>query len=148
MRIEWWYWVIAGFCLIGVELILPSFTIIWFGMGALVVGVLSGLWPDLSLVGQIVLWPLASIGFSAMWFKYLKPKGNRPLVGMTKEGIVGETGVIVCGTEDSNGEGIVKFRVSVLGTYEWACYSSEALHVNDRVRVIDIEGQILKVEII
>jgi membrane protein implicated in regulation of membrane protease activity len=148
MQIEWWYWIIAGFCLIGIELIVPSFTIIWFGMGALVVGTLSGLWPGFSLAGQIALWSLASICFTTMWFKYLKPKSNRTNAGMSKEGIVGESGVIIRGTKDSNGRGIVKFRISVLGIDEWSCHSSETLHVGDRVRVVDIEGHMLKVEII
>lgn len=148
MQIEWWHWIIAGFCLIGLELLIPSFTIIWFGLGALAVGVLSGLWPGFSLAGQVALWSFASICFTAMWFKYLKPKGDRTRAGMSKEGIVGESGIIIRGTEDSYGRGIVKFRISVLGADEWGCYSSEALHVGDRVRVVDIEGQILKVEII
>ena len=148
MQIEWWYWLIVGFCLIGLELIIPSFTIIWFGMGALVVGAIAGFWPDLPVAGQVALWSFASICFTAMWFKYLKPKGDRTHAGMSKEGIVGESGIIIRGTEDSYGRGIVKFRISVLGADEWGCYSSETLHVGDRVRVVDIEGQILKVEII
>ncbi len=148
MQVEWWYWIIAGFCLIGIELIVPSFTIIWFGMGALVVGTLSGLWPDFPAAGQIALWLLTSICFTAMWVKYLKPKGNRTNGGMSKEGIVGESGVIIRGTKDSYGRGVVRFRISVHGADEWSCYSSETLHVGDRVRVAGIEDNILKVEII
>lgn len=148
MQIEWWYWIIAGFCLIGLELIVPSFTIIWFGLGALVVGVISGIWPGFPPAGQIALWTFASVSFTLLWFKYLKPKGDRTHAGMSKGGIVGESGIIIRGTDDSYGRGIVKFRISVLGADEWVCYSGEVLHVGDRVRVVDIEGQILKVEII
>ncbi|MDD2899951.1 MAG: NfeD family protein [Desulfuromonadaceae bacterium] len=148
MQIEWWYWIIAGFCLIGLELIIPSFTIIWFGLGALVVGAFSGLWPGFPVAGQVALWSLASISFTVMWFKYLKPKGDRTHAGMSKEGIVGESGIIIRGTEDNYGRGVVKFRISVLGADEWGCYSNEILHVGDRVRVVDIEGQILKVEVL
>lgn len=148
MQIEWWYWIVAGLCLIGVELIIPSFTIIWFGMGALLVGLLGFLWPGFPLAGQVALWSFASVAFTLLWFKYLKPKGDRTHTGMSKEGIVGESGIIIRGTDDSYGRGIVKFRISVLGADEWSCYSSEILHVGDRVRVADIEGQILKVETI
>lgn len=148
MLIEWWYWIIAGFALIALELIIPSFTIIWFGLGALVVGALCGLWPGFPVAGQIALWSVASICFTVMWFRYLKPKGDRTHAGMSKEGIVGETGIIIRGTDDSYGRGTVKFRISVLGADEWGCYSSEILRVGDRVRVVDIEGQILKVEVI
>lgn len=148
MQIEWWYWIIAGFCLIGLELIVPSFTIIWFGLGALVVGILSGLWLDLPSAGQSALWLFVSVSFTLLWYKYLKPKGDRTHAGMSKRGIVGESGTIIRGTKNSYGRGIVKFRMSVFGADEWNCYSSEILHVGDRVQVVDIEGQILKVEII
>lgn len=148
MQIEWWYWIVAGFCLIGLELIVPSFTIVWFGLGALVVGSIIGLWPDLPVAGQFALWSVFSVCFTAVWFRFFKPKGDRTHAGMSKEGIVGETGIIIRGTEDSYGRGIVKFRISVLGADEWGCFSDKALHVGDSVRVTDIEGQILKVEII
>lgn len=148
MQIEWWYWIIAGFCLIGLELIVPSFTIIWFGLGALVVGALSGLWSGIPVAAQVALWSVASISFIVMWFTYLKPKGDRTHAGMSKEGIVGESGIIIRGTQDTYGRGIVKFRISVLGADEWGCYATEILRVGDRVRVVDIEGQILKVEVI
>jgi inner membrane protein len=148
MQIEWWYWLIAGFCLIGLELIVPSFTITWFGLGALVVCIISGLRPGFPPTGQIVLWLFASVSFTLLWFKYLKPKGERTQAVMLKEGIVGESGIIIRGTNDSYARGVVKFSISVFGADEWDCYSSEILHVGDRVRVVDIEGQILKVEII
>lgn len=146
MQIEWWYWILAGFCLIGLELIIPSFTIIWFGLGALLVGVLKAIWPGFPVGAQVALWSLASVFFTVMWFRYLKPTGDRTHVGMSKEGIVGETGIIIRGTNDSYGRGIVSFRVPVLGTDEWRCYSDQVLRVGENVRVVDIEGQIVKVE--
>ncbi len=145
MQFEWWYWIIAGFCLIGLELIVPSFTIIWFGLGALVVGVLKALWPEFPLAGQLFLWTVSSISFTVMWFKYLKPKANRTHAAQSKERIVGETGIIIWGTEDSYGRGTVRFRIAVMGADEWGCYADEVLQVGDSVRVVDREGQILKV---
>lgn len=81
MHFEWWYWIIAGISFIGLELIVPSFTIIWFGLCALVVGIVTALWPGFTVVGQILLWASASISFTAMWFTYLKPKNNRTHAG-------------------------------------------------------------------
>lgn len=74
MQIEWWYWIVAGFCLIGVELLIPSFTLIWFGFGALSVGIFCYLWVGIPLAWQVVLWCAASICFIAMWRKHIKPK--------------------------------------------------------------------------
>lgn len=146
MQIVWWYWIIAGICLIGLELIVPSFTIIWFGLGALVVGILTLLWPAFPVAAQVLLWSVASIFFTVMWFRYLKPKGDRTHAGTSKEGIVGESGIVIRGTEDSYGRGMVRFRFSILGADEWVCYAEEVLKVGDSVRVVDIEGQILKVK--
>lgn len=145
MQIEWWYWIIAGFCLIGLELVIPSFTIIWFGLGALIVGIVTALWPGFPVAGQIFAWTVASICFTLLWFKFLKPSTNKTPFGTSKELIVGETGIIIRGTDDSYGRGIVRFRISILGADEWSCYSEEVLKAGDSVKVVDIEGQILKV---
>lgn len=77
MQIEWWYWIVAGFFLIGLELIIPSFTMIWFGLGALMVGVFRIMWPGFPVSCQITFWLVASAFFTLMWFRYLKPKGDR-----------------------------------------------------------------------
>jgi membrane protein implicated in regulation of membrane protease activity len=145
MQIIWWYWIIAGFCLIGLELIVPSFLIIWFGLGALVVGIITVLWPAFPVAGQVFLWSLASISFTVIWFRYFNPKGTRTHSGTSKDGIIGETGIIIRGTEDSYGRGTVRFRMPILGADEWSCYAEKVLIVGDSVRVEDIEGQILKV---
>jgi len=65
--------------------------------------------------------------------------------GTSKELIIGETGIIIRGTDDSYGRGIVRFRIPILGADEWSCYSDEMLKVGESVKVLDIEGQILKV---
>ena len=146
MKLEWWYWMIAGLCMIGLELIIPSFTIIWFGLGALVVGILMVLVPSMTSWLQVLLWAIASIAFTLIWFRYLKPKGDRTHAGLSKEGIVGESGIIIRGTSDSFAKGTVRFRISLLGADEWICFSEEVLKVGDTVQVEDIEGQILKVK--
>lgn len=145
IQLEWWYWIVAGFCLIGLELIIPSFTIIWFGLGALVVGCLKGLWSTMPLAVQIAIWSVSSVVFTLLWFRFGNQKRNLSVAGMSKEGIVGESGIIIKGTLDSFGRGVVRFRISVLGADEWNCYSEEQLKVGDTVRVVDIEGQLLKV---
>lgn len=145
MKIEWWYWILAGFCLIGLELVVPSFTIIWFGLGALLVGILVVLVPSLADWVQMLLWVAASIIFTVLWFKYFKPRGDRTHAGLSKEGIVGETGLIIRGTADSFSKGTVRFRISILGADEWTCFADEVLKVGDSVQVVDIEGQFLKV---
>jgi membrane protein implicated in regulation of membrane protease activity len=145
MQFEWWYWIIAGFCLIGLELLFPSFTIIWFGLGALAVGVMKALWPGLPAIAQLLLWPVASICFTLMWFKYLRPKGNKPSDSAARENVVGQAGIIIRGADGGCERWTVRFGSLLQGADEWCCYADEELQVGDRVRVTDIEGQVLKV---
>ena len=42
---EWWHWIILGLCLAMAELAVPAFFIVWFGIGALIVGVCLLVWP-------------------------------------------------------------------------------------------------------
>ena len=60
MNPEWWHWIVGGIVLVLAELVIPSFFIVWFGLGALLVGLLLLAVPDLSLPTQIVAWTAAS----------------------------------------------------------------------------------------
>lgn len=144
MNIAWWHWLVLGLCLIGMELLIPSFTIIWFGLGAVAVALVVLMAP-VPLWLQVLLWAAASVAFTLMWFKYLRPKNNRTHAGQSKEALVGETGIIIRGTSDSYAKGVVRFRIAILGADEWTCYAEEPLTTGDSVVVEDIEGQMLKV---
>ena len=54
--LEWWHWEIAGIALVLLELALPSFFIIWFGLGAMLTGFVLLAVPDLVLSRQIAAW--------------------------------------------------------------------------------------------
>ena len=136
---------VLGLCLIGFELLIPSFTIIWFGLGAVAVALLLVLVPVVPFWLQVLLWAIASVIFTLMWFKYLRPRNNRTNAGQSKEALVGETGIIIRGTSDSYAKGVVRFRIAILGADEWPCYAEAPLSVGDLVEVEDIEGQMLRV---
>ncbi|HEX9079224.1 MAG TPA: NfeD family protein [Desulfuromonadaceae bacterium] len=145
MQVSWWYWIITGFCLMGLDLVFPSFTLIWFGLGALAVGLLKAAWPEIPLVAQLLLWPVASISFTVMWFKYLKPKGSAKNNALLRKRVAGEVGRIIRAADTRCDRWTVRFDMPVLGEEEWCCYADEELQIGDRVRVTDIEGQVLKV---
>ena len=60
MHLEWWAWIVGGIALIVAELAIPSFFVIWFGLGALLVGLLMLVLPELSLTAQLATWTAAS----------------------------------------------------------------------------------------
>ena len=79
IQMLYWHWLVLGLLLVVGEIFIPSFTILWFGLGALVVGLVELLIP-MSLSVQILLWTVSSVVFTLVWFKSIKVKmaqGNR-----------------------------------------------------------------------
>lgn len=145
-QILYWHWLVFGMLIAMVEIFLPSFTALWFGLGALLVGVIMLLWPDITTSWQIFIWAIASIVFTLAWFKYFKPLAvDRTKAGMSREAIVGETAQVV---KASNGEdrGTLRFATPILGNEEWPFIANEAVALGDRVIVKDVSGNTLIVE--
>ncbi len=59
--------------------------------------------------------------------------------------MVGETGLVIRAAEPY-AKGVVKFQLPLLGADEWPCMAEESLEVGDRVKVVDVEGHVMKVE--
>jgi len=144
MDILWWHWLVLGLVLIGLELVVPSFTIIWFGLGAVLVSIVMALFPGYPLSAQILAWTVASVLFTLAWFRYFNPR-SRTSAGSSKGAVLGEIGLVIRAAEPY-AKGVVKFQLPLLGADEWPCMADEPLAVGDRVKVVDVEGHVMKVE--
>jgi len=142
----YWYWLVFGMLLILFELAIPSFTIFWFGLGALVVGVLLLLAPGISLTAQILIWIIASAVFVLFWFKVLKPRmTDRTKAGISREAVLGETAMVTRLPEgDRRGE--MRFAVPMLGSDIWSFICVDEVAVGERVMVQDISGNTMMVK--
>lgn len=144
-KLLYWHWLVFGMLLMLLELVVPSFTIFWFGLGGLAVGLVLLLFADLSLAWQIFLWVVASTGFVLFWFKVLKPQmKDRTMAGISREAVVGETAMVVRKPEGER-RGELRFAVPVLGAETWSFICSEAVEVGDRVIVRDVSGNTMVV---
>jgi membrane protein implicated in regulation of membrane protease activity len=143
MNPEWWHWVVGGIVLILAELIVPSFFIVWFGLGALLVGLLA-LAFDLSLTSQLATWTLASLAMVVLWFRVFKQSFIKTRAGTADGEAIGEIGLLVKAVAPFE-RGKVRFQRPVLGSEEWVCLADTAIPAGDRVRVISIEGSFVKV---
>lgn len=144
-KLLYWYWLVFGMLLILLELVVPSFTIFWFGLGALTVGLLL-LLVDLTPTWQIFLWVIASSGFALFWFKVLRPKmTDRTKAGLSREAVVGETAMVVRAPEGER-RGELRFAVPVLGAETWSFLCNTPVAVGERVIVRDVAGNTLVVE--
>jgi len=144
MNILWWHWLVMGLLLIGLELVIPSFTIVWFGLGAVMVGIIVAIIPTFPLAGQILTWTIVSAALTAAWFRFFKPR-SRTFAGSSKDAVIGESGLVIKAAAPYE-KGRVKFQLPLLGADEWPCMADEPLQVGDRIRVVDVEGHLLKVE--
>ncbi|MDL2275981.1 NfeD family protein [Desulfosarcina sp. OttesenSCG-928-G10] len=144
---EFWHWFIFGAVLIMAEIFVPSFTIFWFGLGALVVGLITLAAKDISLAWQIFFWTLSSCIFTFLWFKYFRPKMiDRTKAGLSREAIVGEVGQVIHPSVAAQGQrGKVRFTIPLLGADEWAFICDTDTAAGDRVSVTDIAGNALVV---
>lgn len=141
---EWWYWIVLGLCLVMSELVVPAFFVIWFGIGALLVGATLLLMPTLGMAVQLMLWAGLSTLLVIFWFRYLKPK-TVSLAGSSSAQALGEVGLLVSDLcPDSRGQ--VRFQKPVLGSDLWECYAETPIKAGERVRVVKIEGHFIKVE--
>lgn len=144
MNPEWWTWVVGGIALILAELAIPSFFIVWFGLGAVLVGLLLLALPQLSLTAQLALWTVASLAMVVLWFRVFKRSFFRTRVGTADGEVIGEVGVLVSAVAPFE-RGKVRFQRPLLGSEEWVCLADAAIAAGERVRVVAVEGSYLKV---
>ena len=141
---EWWHWVILGLCLLVAELIIPAFFVIWFGIGALCVGLLLFAFPALSTAVQLIVWTAVSSGLVVVWYHYFKPK-TVTNIGTSIANVIGEIGILVSDlSPDSRGQ--IRFQKPILGSDLWECYAEQNFKAGDRVRIAAVEGSFIKVE--
>lgn len=141
----YWHWLVLGILLIIGEIFIPSFTILWFGLGALVVAV-AALLVDMPFSIQVLLWTLSSVAFTVLWFKAVKPRmtsGN--ISAEAHDSAIGESGqVIKVPTDTTNGK--LRFSTPVLDRDEWEFSCDSEVALGDRLYIKEISGDLLVVQ--
>jgi len=140
MEMLYWHWIILGILLILFELVIPSFTAMWFGMAAVVVGAILWLAPDVAGSYQVLIWTALSAALTFFWFRVFKPKKRHHHA--LKEEVEGETGLVAT-LAYGNRPGIVRFSSPLLDEDEWPYRSEVVLEVGQQIQVLDVEDNIL-----
>lgn len=143
---EPWHWFVLGILLMLSELIIPAFAALWFGISAILVGILLWIFPALDSTVQLVLWMILSILCTIAWFRFIKPLSiDKTKAGLSREATIGQIGMVI--QVNMEHEQIrVRFPMPVLGSDEWNCRTLSSVNVGDRVRVVDILGNDLVVQ--
>jgi hypothetical protein len=135
---------VLGMVLVLLELAIPAFFVIWFGLGALIVGLTLAVAPATSLAVQIVIWIAASLAFVALWFKVFKVHVHRTRVGLSKGQFDGEVGLATREIKPFQ-KGQIRFQKPILGAEAWEAIADEDIAPGERVYVLAVEGNILRV---
>ncbi|MFM7275157.1 MAG: NfeD family protein [Gammaproteobacteria bacterium] len=143
MDLSHWHWFAIGMVLIVFEIFIPSFTALWFGLGALIVGALLWFTPGVPLVWQLMVWLIASTLFTWAWFRFFKRLApDRTKAGLAREAILGETAQVISAPHEEK-RGVLRFATPKLGAEEWEFICQQPVSVGDRVVVQDVSGNTL-----
>jgi len=135
-----WLWWSGGVALLAGEMVIPGVYLLWIGLAASVTGIFAWLFPGLEYEGHGLIFAAlgtASIYIGHRYFYGVKgPQPDMP-VNMRGQQHVGKTYIVVEAIE--NGRGHVR-----VGDSRWLAEGPDAA-VDEKVRVISVEGTILKV---
>lgn len=150
--LQYWHWIVFGFGLIALEIVLPTFMALWLGVAALITGIVLFLVPELALYLQLLVWISFSIITTFVWFTFFQNNAtDKTLAGLGREAVIGQIGLVLI---DASIERCGKLRLPapILGNDEWEFIVANSLDnsqkpaVGDRVKVIEIAGNRLVVE--
>ena len=145
LELLYWHWLVLGIALMVLEIFLASFVVLWFGIGALAVGLCQWLVPELPFAAQLSIWLVASTAMAVIWFRYFKPRMvDHTRAGIAREASIGEVGQVIKAPQDG-GRGIVRFSVPLLGSDEWEFICTEPVALRERVAIREFSGNTLVV---
>ena len=135
----WW---IVALVLIGIEVMVPGYFMLWIGIGAAATGLVVLLAPGLSFLSQALVFALLAFVSCAVYWYWLRPKLQHNDVGSERlnrrgEQLIGGRYVLI--EPIVNGRG--KARV---GDGQWLV-SGPDLPVGSTVEVVSVEGTTLQV---
>lgn len=140
-QLDYWHWLIAAVVLVLLEVFSPGIFFLWMGIAAALVAGLLWLWPEMSWQLQLLLFGLLSIVsvVTARAILVRRPiETDEPTLNRRGEQYLGR--VLVLDRAIENGVG----RVRVDDTL-WRVQGEDCA-VNTRVRVIGVDGAVLRVE--
>jgi membrane protein implicated in regulation of membrane protease activity len=135
-----WAWVVAGVLLLALELVVPGGVLLWLGVAGVVTG-LAALAVPIDLAVQFVIFGALSLILIAGWLRFWRGREaptDRPNLNRRAHQLVGQEAVL--DEPIRNGFGRV-----ALGDTFWRV-SGPDLDAGRRVRVVDADGAVLKVE--
>ena len=140
LTLHYGWWLLA-LVLVGVELLVPGYFMLWIGIAAAAMGLILTFLPSLSLLAEAVLFALLSLVSCFLYWKFVRgaidEPSELPLLNRRAEQLIGRRYVL--DTAIVNGQG--KARV---GDSHWLVEGPD-LPSGATIEVIGVDGATLKV---
>ena len=138
-KLETWNWLIIGVALMGVETFAPGVFMLWLGIAALIVGLLSFA-INWSWQTQIIAFAVLSIAMVPLWRHFSKRNAkptDKPFLNKRAQGLIGR--VFTLEKPIVDGVGTVKIDDTV-----WRVSGLDA-PAGSRVKIVHADGASLQV---
>jgi len=135
----WW---LLALVLIAAEMLVPGYFMLWIGIAAAVMGLVTFVLPSLPAIAQAVLFGVLAIGACMIYWKFIRPlaeqRDDQPLLNKRGAQMIGQR--FVLSEAIVNGRGKVK-----VGDGSWLA-SGPDLPAGNEVEVVAVDGTTLSVK--
>ena len=140
MTVQMVVWICVGLLLIAAETMAPGIFLLWLGLAAMVMFFLVWLFPDMSVLMQVVLFVVFSFVSVGVYVQFLRGKqmpSDKPLLNRRGEQLVDQ--IFPLETAIINGHGRIK-----IGDALWTVQGVD-LPAKSLVRVVAVDSMMLRV---
>jgi hypothetical protein len=136
-----WTWVVAGLILLGLEVLLPGTFFLWFGVSAIIIGVVALIFPALAWQAELIAFVVLAIVLVIVGRRYYA--GG---LGRIRPSGLNERALNLVGRETVLSEPLVdgRGRIRVDDTV-WRVNGPD-MPSGSRVKVVGVDGSVLRVE--
>ena len=138
----WWHWIIFGIVLLLVEMSIGTFFILGLAVAAILVGIIDLLFLT-AFNTELLIWIIFSLLAIAAWFKWFR-EPHQTDSGQSNYRL--DTLGIVLEEIEPHNRGKVKFDSPVLGNTAWHATAKVKIEKDTRVKIVQINGQLIEVE--
>lgn len=134
----WW---ILALVLIGAELVIPGYFLLWVGVAAAIMGLITLFVPDLPFIAQATAFGVLAVIACLVYWKFIRPvaeqRDDQPLLNRRGDRMLGRR--VLVAEAFVNGRGKVR-----VGDTVWLAEGPD-VGVGDAVEVVGVHGATLKV---
>lgn len=140
-NLEFWHWWVLAVVLIVLEMLAPSTVLLWPGIAAAIVGIVLLVRPELGWQVQVLVFAVLSVVSLGVWLGVLRSRFVH-----SAESKLNRRGAEYIGREYVLADPIVNGAGSLnIDDTKWRI-AGEDLDAGSRVRVVEMDGSVLKVE--